>query len=105
MTCSRPGELYDPLVNGETVAEFQFKHTTFLPGKGLRINDSDSCARYALKQTITGGEFSADLEGISANPVSENPDTAKLKIFSMCERTGDIQPTVRHFVQDALRPG
>ena len=87
---SQPGELYDPLVNGATVAEFRFKRTTFFPGKGLRIDDSDSYARYGLKQTITDGEFSADIEGISASPVSDNPDTAKLKIFSMCDCTTDI---------------
>ena len=84
------GELYDPLVNGQTVAEFRNKRTTFVSGKGLRVEDSDSYARYGLKQTITAGEFSADVEGISANPVSENPDTAKLKLFSMCDRITDI---------------
>jgi hypothetical protein len=87
---NQPGELYDPLVNGATVADFRFKRTTFFPGKGLRIDDSDSYARYGLKQVITNGEFSVDVEGISANPVSENTDTAKLKIFSMCDRTTDI---------------
>ncbi len=87
---NRPGELYDPLVNGETVAELRFKRTTFIPGKGLRIDDSDSYARYLLKETITDGEFSLDVEGISASPVSENPDTGKLKILSMCDATTDI---------------
>jgi hypothetical protein len=86
---SQPGELYDPLVNGATVGEFRFKRTTFFPGKGLRIDDSDSYLRYALKQTITNGEFSLDVEGISDSPVSDNPDTAKLKILSMCDRTSD----------------
>jgi hypothetical protein len=85
-----PGELYDPLVNGVTVADFRFKRTTFIPGKGLRVDDSDSYVRYGLKQTVTSGEFSLDVEGISASPVSENPDTAKLKILSMCDRTTDI---------------
>jgi len=84
------GELYDPLVNGVTVAEYRNKRTTFVPGKGLRVEDSDSYARYALKQTVTAGEFSLDVEGISANPVSENSDTAKLKLFSMCDRITDI---------------
>jgi hypothetical protein len=84
------GELYDPLVNGATVGEFQFKHTTFFPGKGLRIDDSDSYLRYGLKQTVSNGEFSLDVEGISDHPVSSNPDTGKLKILSMCDRTTDI---------------
>jgi hypothetical protein len=87
---NRPGELYDPLVNGETVAELRFKRTTFISGKGLRVEDSDSYVRYLLKQTITNGEFSLDLEGVSASPVSENPDTGKLKILSMCDSTFDL---------------
>ena len=32
------------------------KRTTFFPGKGLRIDDSDSYLRYGLKQTITNGK-------------------------------------------------
>lgn len=87
---SQPGELYDPLVNGVTIADFRFKRTTFVSGKGLRVDDSDSYVRYGLKRTITDGEFSLDIEGLSASPVSENPDTAKLKILSMCDRTTDI---------------
>lgn len=87
---SQPGELYDPLVNGATIGDLRFRRTTFVSGKGLRVDDSDSYLRYPLKQTITAGEFSADIEGISANPVSENSDTAKLKVFSMCDRITDI---------------
>ncbi|MCM3881747.1 MAG: hypothetical protein ND807_16690, partial [Vicinamibacterales bacterium] len=55
----------------------------FIAGKGLRVDDSDSYVRYRLGQTITNGEFSLDIEGISNSPVSENSDTAKLKILSM----------------------
>jgi hypothetical protein len=81
---TRPGELYDPLVNGQTIAELLFKRTTFIAGKGLRINDSDSYARFRLNPPIAGGgEFSVDIEGLTDRPVSENSDTAKLKIFSM----------------------
>ena len=85
-----PGEVYDPLVNGATVADVLFKRTAFVAGKGLRIGDSDSYAQYLLKSTITAGEFSADIEGLTDVPVSENPDTAKLKIFSMCDRVVDF---------------
>jgi hypothetical protein len=88
---NRAGELYDPLVNGQTMAEYTFKRTSFIAGKGLRINDSDSYARYRLNPPIAGGgEFSVDVEGLTDAPVSENPDTAKLKIFSMCDRLFSI---------------
>jgi hypothetical protein len=82
---TRPGEIYDPLVNGETVAEARVKRTSFVPGKGLLIEDSDSYARYRLLQPISNGEFSLDVEGLSDSPISENPDTAKLKVLSMCD--------------------
>jgi hypothetical protein len=83
---NRNSELYDPLVNGQTVADLLFKRTTFLAGKGLRLNDSDSYARYRINPPISGGgEFSVDVEGLTDAPMSENPDTAKLKIFSMCD--------------------
>jgi len=87
---SQPGELYDPLVNGATVADARVRRTTFIAGRGLRIEDSDSYVRYGLKQTITNGEFSVDIDGLSDHPVSDNPDTGKLKIMSMCDRTTDI---------------
>jgi hypothetical protein len=83
---NRKGELYDPLVNGQTVAELLFKRTAFIAGKGLRIDDSDSYARYRINPPIpAGGEFSVDVEGLTDLPVSGNPDIAKLKIFSMSD--------------------
>jgi len=100
---NQPGELYDPLVNGVTIAELRFKRTAFIAGKGLRIDDSDSYARYRLKQTVTNGEFSADVEGLSANPVSENPDTGKLKIFSMLDGLGPIYSS--HYLMDVQYRG
>ena len=82
---NQPGELYDPLVNGSTIADLRFKRTTFVPGQGLRVDDSDSYVMYKLAQTVSAGEFSLDAIGLSAFPVSENPDTGKLKILSMCD--------------------
>jgi len=87
---NRPGELYDPLVNGQTIAEERFGRTTFVPGKGLRVEDQDSYVRYRLQQTLTEGEFSVDVEGISDNPRSNDPNTEKLKIFSMTNAVTDI---------------
>jgi hypothetical protein len=87
---NRPGELYDPLVNGETVAELRFKRTTFVAGRGLRIEDSDSYARYRLQQNVSNGEFSLDVEGLSDRPVSENSDTGKLKILSMSDSPSSV---------------
>ena len=81
---SRAGELYDPLVSGSTVG-VQVGSTTFLPGKGLRINNSNSYVRYQLVQPIDNGEFSMEIEGLY--PGGPGP---KLKVFSMSDGTGDV---------------
>jgi hypothetical protein len=81
---SRAGELYDPLVAGSTVG-VPVGSTTFLPGKGIRINNSNSYVRYQLAQPIDNGEFSMEVEGLSPN--GPGP---KLKVFSMSDGTGDV---------------
>src|SRR5262249_15414759 len=83
---SKTGELYDPMVNGQSQAEFFFKRARFTAGRGITLPDSDSYVRYRLQPPIAGGgEASVDVEGLTDLPVSENPDTAKLKIFSMAD--------------------
>jgi hypothetical protein len=81
---NRPGELYDPLVSGESVGT-PFGSTTFVPGRGLRINDQNSWLRYQLAQTVAAGEFSMEVEG--PHPNGPGP---KLKIFSMFDGTGSL---------------
>jgi len=81
---SRAGELYDPLVAGSTVG-VPVGSTTFLPGKGIRINNGNSYVRYQLAQPIDNGEFSMEVEGLSPN--GPGP---KLKVFSMSDGTGDV---------------
>jgi len=94
---NRAGELYDPLVNGETIAEARVGASTFVDGKGLRLTDTNQHLRYRLVQPIWTGEFSLDVEGLSANPVSPSgASTGKLKILSM-----DDDP-VNHYTSDWL---
>jgi hypothetical protein len=80
----RAGELYDPLIHGETVGE-RVGSTTFVAGKGLQINDGVSFVRYRLPQRITGGEFSMDVEGLRANGPGD-----KAKVFGMQDGDGDF---------------
>ena len=75
----RAGELYDPLIHGETVGE-RIGSTTFIAGKGIQLNDGNSYVRYVLPQTISSGEFSADVEGLRANGPGD-----KAKVFGMQE--------------------
>jgi hypothetical protein len=53
---------------------------TYVPDKGLRINNANSWVRYRLPQTISRGEFSVEVEGLFPN----GPDT-KPRIFSMMD--------------------
>lgn len=80
----RAGELYDPLVHGETVGE-RVGSTTFVPGRGLQLNDGVSFVRYRLPQTIMTGEFSMDVEGLRANGPGD-----KAKVFGMQEGDTDF---------------
>jgi hypothetical protein len=81
---NRPGELYDPLVYGTTVG-VPVGSTTFMTGRGIRLNDGDSYLRYHLQQTIANGEFSMEVEGLRPN--GPGP---KLKVFSMSDGTGSV---------------
>jgi hypothetical protein len=80
---SRPGELYDPMIHGETVGEI-VGGGTFIPGKGLQLNANTSYVRY-LVPTITNGEFSMDVEGLRANGPGD-----KAKVFGMQEGQSDF---------------
>jgi hypothetical protein len=81
---SRPGELLDILADGTTIGE-RVGSTTFVPGRGLRIDDANSYVRYRLPATVSAGEFSMEVEGLA-------PDGAagKQAIFAMARGTGPI---------------
>ena len=93
---NRAGELYDPLVNGATIAEARVNGSTFVDGRGLRLHDTNAYLRYRLTQPIWNGEFSLDVEGLSNNPVSASGNTGKLKIMSMDDNSGN------HYTSDFL---
>ena len=81
---NRPGELYDPLIFSETVGD-RIGSTTFIPGKGIQLNDGLSYVRYLLPATVTSGEFSMDVEGLRANGPGD-----KAKVFGMQEGQTDF---------------
>jgi hypothetical protein len=93
---NRANELYDPLVNGATIAEARVNGSTFVDGRGLRLQDTNAYLRYRLAQPIWNGEFSVDVEGLSNNPVSSSGNTGKLKIMSMDDNSGN------HYTSDYL---
>ena len=81
---NRAGELYDPLIHSETVGE-AVGSVTFIPGKGVQINNGTSHVRYRLAQTVQSGEFSMDVEGLRANASGD-----KAKVFGMSDGQGDF---------------
>ena len=83
---NRPGELYDPLIHGETVGTI-VGSATFIPGKGLQLNQGGGFVgyvRYVLPQTISSGEFSMEVEGLRANNTGD-----KAKVFGMQQGPDD----------------
>jgi len=76
---NRPGELYDPLVHGETIGT-PVGNFTFVPEKGIKLNDIHTYVRYQLPQTISSGEFSMEVEGLRPGGPGGKP-----KIFQMMD--------------------
>jgi hypothetical protein len=81
---NRPGELFDPLTNGQTVGAL-VGSVTLTPGRGATINTNDSHIRYILAQTLTGGEFSLEVSGVANDSTGD-----KTKIMAMYDGNGDI---------------
>jgi hypothetical protein len=77
-------ELYDPLVNGESVGDLH-GNVSFVPGMGLKINSQLGYVSYVLPQTLHEGEFSIIVTNLHTNTEGD-----KTKIFAMAEGFGDI---------------
>jgi hypothetical protein len=89
---NKPGALYDPLVNSETVGSIGGSgNITWVPGQGIRINDTNTYVVYDLPQTYGSGEISAEVTGLY--PDGEN---YKPRIFSMLDRMGVIASSAKH---------
>jgi hypothetical protein len=80
----RGGALFDPLIHGETVGE-RIGSTSFVQGKGLRLNAATAYVRYRLPRAVTAGEYSMDVEGLAANGPGDKP-----KVFGMQEGTSEF---------------
>jgi hypothetical protein len=88
---NRPGELYDPLIDGKSVGQPQGS-VTFIPNVGARLNGFTSHIRYPLPETITAGEFSMLVTG-----VLDNTEGGKTKLMSMSEGLADLITNDRRF--------
>ena len=98
---NRPGELYDPLVHGETVGT-PIGAFTFVPDKGIRLNDIHAYVVYQLPATVSSGEFSMEVEGLRPNGPGGKP-----KVFQMMDSPDMLPSRSRHYInaQYRGRPG
>ncbi len=83
---NKPGALYDPLVNGETVGSIGGSgNITWVPGQGIRMNDQRAYVVYTLPQVYSSGEISAEVTGLGPGG-----SPGKGRIFSILDRLGRI---------------
>jgi hypothetical protein len=80
----RGNELYDPLINGETVGTVHGP-VTFIPGVGVKLHTQSSYISYVLPDTLLEGEFS-----ILTTDLRTNTEGNKTKLFAMSEGFADI---------------
>lgn len=78
---NRGGQLYDPLIHGETIGA-RSGSTTFMGQRGLRVDTATSWVRYQLANTIGAGVISVEVEGLQPGLPQE-----KARIFSMSDAT------------------
>jgi hypothetical protein len=76
---NRAGELYDPLIHGETLG-VHAGSTSFVGQQGVRLETDTSWVRYQLESTLTSGEISVEVQGLQANGPG-----VKSRIFSMMD--------------------
>jgi hypothetical protein len=88
---NRPGELYDPLVDGKTIGE-TIGAVNFIPGVGAKLENFTSYIRWRLQQTVVQGEFSMIVTGIP-----DNTEGGKTKMMAMSEGLSDIVTNERRF--------
>ena len=75
---------------------------TFVPDKGIRLNDIFAYVVYQLPQTVPSGEFSMEVEGLQPNGPGGKP-----KIFQMLDSSSTIPSASRNYInaQYRGRPG
>jgi hypothetical protein len=81
---NRAGELFDPLTGGVSIGT-PTGSTTFIAGKGIKLNDQNAWVSYRLAQTIAAGEMSLEAEGFYPNGPGE-----KLKVFTMMDDSDNL---------------
>jgi hypothetical protein len=83
---NRPGALFDPLVNGETIGTIGgSSNITWIPGQGIRLNDALAYVVYDLPQVVLTGELSVEVTGLGPGG-----PCCKVRVFSIIDRVGAL---------------
>jgi len=83
---NRPGELYDPLVQGETIGTIGGSgNITWMPEQGIRLNDALAFVVYDLPQVVPTGELSVEVTGLAPGG-----PCCKVRVFSILDRVGAL---------------
>jgi hypothetical protein len=80
----RGNEMYDPLINGQTVG-YPSGPVTFIPGRGAKLETQQAHISYELPQTLYEGEFS-----LIVTELRSNTEGGKTKLFAMGKGYDDI---------------
>ena len=96
---NKPGALYDPLVNGETIGSIGGSgNITWVPGQGIRMNDQRAYVVYTLPQVYSSGEISAEVTGLGPGG-----SPGKGRIFSILDRLGVLASSAHHSINVQYR--
>jgi hypothetical protein len=96
---NKPGALYDPLVNSETIGTIGGSgNITWVPGQGIRMNDQRAYVVYTLPQVFSSGEISAEVTGLGPGG-----SPGKGRIFSILDRLGVLASSARHSINVQYR--
>ena len=71
------------MADGQTVGA-RIGQTTFMPGRGIRVENFNSFVEYRLPQTVTSGQFSMIVD------VATRTSGDKTKLFAMYDGGADI---------------
>jgi hypothetical protein len=96
---NKPGALYDPLVNSETVGNLGGSgNITWVPGQGIRMNDELAYVIYDLPQVFESGEMSVEVLGLAPGGAP-----GKARIFSILDRLGVASSSAKHSINVQYR--
>ena len=96
---NRPGALFDPLINGETIGAIGGSNNiTWRPGQGIRLNDAFAYVVYELPQVLLTGELSVEVTGLGPGGPCCKP-----RVFSILDQVGALSSSSQYSMNAQYR--